>query len=106
MFSLFKKLVTLIFFGCALGNTIKSISGNFKIFTPDKPSCYFLKNEECKVRKVIIDNDYMTFSYKSKVEKCVGSCNDKENPYFKACLPDSIKNIPVKSFDLLSKKNV
>ena len=48
----------------------------------------------------------MTFSYKSKVEKCVGSCNDKENPYFKACLPDSIKNIPVKSFDLLSKKNV
>ena len=106
MFSLLKKLVTLIFFGCALGNIIKSISGNFKIFTKDKPSCYLLKNEECKVRKVIIDNDYMTFPYKNKADKCEGSCNDKENTYFKVCLPDSIKNITIKSFDLLSKKNV
>ena len=87
-------------------NIIKSISSNFKIFTQDKPNCYLLKNQECKVRKVIIDNDYMTFPYKIKVDQCVGSCNDKDNPYFKVCLPDSIKNISVKSFDLLSKKNV
>ena len=25
----------------------------------------------------------MTFPYKSKVDKCIGSCNDKDNPYFK-----------------------
>ena len=24
-------------------------------------NCLLLKNQECKVRKVIIDNDYMTF---------------------------------------------
>ena len=65
-----------------------------------------LKNQECKVRKVIIDNDYMTFPYKIGVDRFIGSCNDKDNPYFKVCLPDSIKNISVKSFDLLSKKNV
>ena len=65
-----------------------------------------LKNQECKVRKAIIDKDYMTFPYKIKVDKCIGSCNDKYNPYFKSSLPDSIKNISVKSFDLLSKKNV
>ena len=65
-----------------------------------------LKNEESKVRKVIVDDDYMTFPYKIRVDRCVGSCNDKENPYFKVCLPDSIKNITVKSLDLLSKKNV
>ena len=64
-----------------------------------------LKNQECKVRKVIVDNDYITFSYKIKIDKCIGSCNDKDNSYFKACLPDSIKNISIKSFDLLSKKN-
>ena len=52
----------------------------------------------------MIINDY-DYDYKIKVDKCVGSCNDKENPYFKVCLPDSIKNISV-SFDLLSKKNV
>ena len=68
--------------------------------------CLLLKNQECKVRKVIIDNDYMTFPYKIKVDKCNESCNDNDNPYFKVCLPDSIKNIRVKSLDLISKKNV
>ena len=48
----------------------------------------------------------MTFPYKIGVDKCIGSCSDVNNPYFKVCLPDSIKNISVKSFDLLSKKNV
>ena len=43
----------------------------------------------------------MTFPYKIKVGKYIGSCNDKDNPYFKVCLPDSVKNISVKSFDLL-----
>ena len=65
-----------------------------------------LKNQECKVRKVTIDNDYISFPYKIKVDNCIGSCNDKDNPYFKVCLPDSVKNITVKSFDLMSKKNV
>ena len=40
--------------GC---NIIKNITGNFEIFAP----CNLLKNEECKVRKVIVDNDYMTY---------------------------------------------
>ena len=48
----------------------------------------------------------MTYLYKIGVDRCIGSCNDKDNTYFKVCLPDSIKNISVKSFDLLSKKNV
>ena len=67
--------------------------------------CLLLKNQECAVRKVIIDNDYMTFPYKIGVDRYIGSCNDKDNTYFKFCLPDSIKNISVKSFDLISKKN-
>ena len=48
----------------------------------------------------------MTFSYKIKVDKCIGNCNDKDNPYFKVCLPDSAQNISVKSFGLFSKKSV
>ena len=62
-----------------------------------------LKNQECKVRKIIVDNDYITFPYKIGVNRCIGICNDKDNPYLKVCLPDSIKNISVKSFDLLSQ---
>ena len=48
----------------------------------------------------------MTFPYKIKVDKCIGSCNSENNPYFKVCLPDSVKNISVKSLDLISQKLV
>ena len=68
--------------------------------------CLLLKNQECSVKKVIVDNDYLTFPYKIKVDKCIGGCNNKDNPYFKVCLPDSVKNISVKSFDLISQKTV
>ena len=68
--------------------------------------CISLKYQECKVRKVINGNDCMTFPYKIKVDNCVGSCNDKDNPYFKFCTPDIVKNISVKVFDLILQKNV
>ena len=68
--------------------------------------CLLLKNQECKVRKVIVDNGFMTFPYKIGVNRCIGSLNDVDNPYFRVCLPDYVKNISVKSFDLISKKNV
>ena len=89
MFSLIKKIVLLIF-------SLPLISGN----------CLFLKNQKCTVREVIIDNDYMTFPYKIGVDRCIGSCNSKNNPYYKICLPDSIKNISVKSLDLISQRLV
>ena len=89
MFNLLKKIVILI------------------ISTPlTRGYCLLLKNQECKVRKVITDNDYMTYPYKISVNRCIGSCNNKDNPYFKIWLPDSIKDISVKTFDLLSKKKV
>ena len=89
MFNLVKKIIILII-------SILSAFGY----------CFLLKNQECALRKVIIGNDYMTFPYKIVVNKCIGSCNDKDNPFLKFCLPGSIKNISVKSFDLISKKNV
>ena len=48
----------------------------------------------------------MTFPYKIGVNRCVGSFNDVENPYYKVCLPDVVKNVSVKSFDLISKRHV
>ena len=90
MFSLIKKDLILIL------SAISTVS----------PNCLLLKNQECSVKKVIIDNDYMTFPYKIKVDKCVGSCNDVENPYFKVCSPGSVKNISGNVFDLISKKNI
>ena len=65
-----------------------------------KPNCFF------KVRKVIIDNDYTNFPYKIKVDKCIGICNDKDDPYFKVCLLDIVENVSIKVFDLISQKIV
>ena len=89
MFSLIKIVLILIM-------SIPLISGY----------CLLLKNQKCSVRKVIVGNDYMTFPYKIGVDRCIGGCSDVENPYFKVCLPDSVKNISVKCFHLISKKNV
>ena len=68
--------------------------------------CLFLKNQKCIVRKVIIDNNCMTFPYKIGVDRCIGSFNSKNNPYYKICLPYSIKNISVKSLYLISQRLV
>ena len=67
--------------------------------------CLLLKSQECKVRKVIVGNGYTTFPHKIGINRCTGRCNEN-NPYFKVCLPDSIKNISVKSLDLISKELV
>ena len=48
----------------------------------------------------------MTFHYKIGVDRCIGSCNSKNNPYDKISLPDSIKKISVKSLDLKSQRLV
>ena len=68
------------------------------------PNCLLLKDQKFEVKKVIIDNDYMTFPCKIKVDRCIGSCNDKDNPYFKVFTPDIVKNISVKVLDLISQK--
>ena len=64
-----------------------------------------LKNKECKVRKVIVDNEYMSFPYKIEVNRCVGSCNNINNPYSKVCIPDVIKNVTAKMFDFINLTN-
>ena len=43
----------------------------------------------------------MFYLYSIKINKCKGSCNTINNPYAKLCLPDTIKNINVKVFNLI-----
>ena len=83
-----KKVLILVLVSTA--NSLKSIS---------------LKNQECKVRKVIVKNKYMAFPYDFKVNSCVGSCNNISNPYSKVCILDVIKNVTVKMFDLIESTN-
>ena len=47
----------------------------------------------------------MAFPYKIEVNKCVRSCNNISNPHAKVCVPDIVKNVTVKIFDLIYLEN-
>ena len=40
-----------------------------------------------------------------KTSKCSRSCNNINNPYAKKCIPDVIKDLNVKVFNLMSRTN-
>ena len=70
--------------------------------------CISMNNQEYKARTKVIDinnNEPMFYPYSIKVNKCSGSCNNINDPYAKLCVPDILKNINVKVFNLLSRIN-
>ena len=67
-----------------------------------------MNNEECKIRSEIIivnTNEPMFYPYSITISKCKGSCNSINDPYAKLYVPDTIKNINVKVFNLMSRTN-
>ena len=67
-----------------------------------------MNNQECKDKPNIIDfnnNGPVFYLYSFKVNKCSGICSNINNPYAKLCVPDIIKNINVKVFNLMSRIN-
>ena len=54
-------------------------------------------------------NDSVFFPFTIKTSKCSGSCNNIcnniNNPYAKLCVPDDVKNLNVKVFNLMSRTN-
>ena len=70
--------------------------------------CVSMKNQECKVRPEIVDinsNNPIFYPFSIKINKCSGNCNNINNPYAKICVPDVIKDLNVKVFNLISRTN-
>ena len=81
---------------------------NFNVLNSNSLECVSMKNQVCKTRPKIIDvnsNEPVFYPYSIKVHKCRGSCNNINNPYAKLCVPDIIKNVNVKIFNLMSRIN-
>ena len=60
---------------------------------------------ECKVTPAIMNtnsNEPLFYPYSVLINKCSGSCNDIDNPYAKLCIPDVLKDINIKVFNLMS----
>ena len=71
-------------------------------------SCISMNNQECRVRPQIVSVNSkgpVFFPFSIKTSKCSGSCNDVNEPYAKLRVPDSVKNLNVRVFILMSRTN-
>ena len=71
-------------------------------------SCISLKNQECKVRPKIADinsNNPIFYPFSIKINKCSGNCNNINIPYAKICVPDTVKDLNARVFNLMSRTN-
>ena len=67
-----------------------------------------MNNQACKVRPEIINvnsNEPVFYSFSIKTSKCSGSCNNINDPYAKIYVPNDVKDLNVKVFNLMSKTN-
>ena len=77
-----------------------SITGALNFFS--------INNQKCKVRPKIIDinsNNPIIYPFSIKIDKCSGNCNNINDPYAKICVPDIVKDLNVKVFNLMSRNN-
>ena len=81
---------------------------NFNSSNVNSLECVSMNNQECKTRTKIINinnNESEIYPFNIKVNKCSESCNNINDPYAKLCVADTIKNINVKAFNLMSFTN-
>ena len=70
--------------------------------------CVSMNNQECKIRPDIVNvnsDQPVFYPFSIKTSKCSGSCNNINDPYAKLCVPDVVKNINIKVFNLMSRTN-
>ena len=94
MFGLAKQIIVsaMMFFSCNVlnVNSMESVS---------------MSNREFKVRSeliIIVKPSFYPCSV--KIGKCSGSCNNINDPYAKLCVPDVVRNINLKVFNLMSNE--
>ena len=71
-------------------------------------SCISMNNQECKTRPQVVNvngDEPVFFPFSIETSKCSGSCNNINYPYAKICVPDVVKNLNVKLFNLVSRIN-
>ena len=67
-----------------------------------------MNNQPCKARPQIIyvnSNEPIFYPFSIKTNKCSDNCNNINDPYAKICVPDVVKDLNVKVFNLMSRTN-
>ena len=71
-------------------------------------SCISMKNQECKTRPQVVNfdsNNPIFYLFSIKTSKCSGNSNNINNLHAKICVPDVIKDLNIKVFNLMSRIN-
>ena len=72
-------------------------------------NCISMNSQKFKVRPQIVnvngDDPVFFFHFSIKTSICSDSCNNINNPYTKLCVPDVVKNLNFKVFNLVSANN-
>ena len=91
-----------------IGLTILSDFANASALNPISLSCISMNNQECKTRPQVVNvngDEPVFFPFSIETSKCSGSFNNINYPYTKICIPDIVKNLGVKVFNLMSRTN-
>ena len=67
-----------------------------------------MNNQECKTRPQVINvngDEPVFFPFSIETSKCSGSCKNINYPYAKICVPDIVKKLNAKVFNLMSRTN-
>ena len=67
--------------------------------------CISMKNQECKVIPEIINinsNNPILYPFSVKINRCSGNCNNINDLYAKICISDTVKDVNVKVFNLMT----
>ena len=70
--------------------------------------CISMKNRKCKARPEIVDinsNNPILYPFSIKINKCSDNCNNINDPYARICVPDTVKDLNVKVFNLITLTN-
>ena len=85
-----------------------TILSNVNLLTVTPLKCISMTNQESKVRTEVINvniDEPVFYLFSIKISKCSGSFNNIINSYAKMCVPDVVKNVNVKLFNLMSRTN-
>ena len=78
-------------------------SGSLPSKSKEPIKCVSLNNRQSSIVDI---NSYETlfYSFTVSVNKCGGSCNTIDDPYAGVCVPNNVKNMNAKVFNLMSGK--
>ena len=83
-----------------------TLSSNFASL--NSLSCISMNNQGCKTRPQVVNvngDEPVFFPFIIETSKCSASCNNINYPYVTICVPDVLKNLNVKVFNLMSITN-